>query len=168
MATCVSNNASEAIRQSSVVTKRYKSRLARNIAAKDGGKTVAHEVQPDLAPARYQERENLMRLVLAAASLAIVLAMTSVSEANAWVRNGSVTTSRGTYHGTASGGCAGGTCSRSVSVTGPYGGTVSRTGSITRVGPRTYDYTRTTIGPNGNSVTRSGTVVAYPHYGYRY
>jgi hypothetical protein len=29
------------------------------------------------------------------------------------------------------------------------------------------NYSRTTTGPNGNSVTRSGTVVAYPYYGYR-
>lgn len=109
-----------------------------------------------------------MKLVLASLSLATALAVTGASDANAWVRSGSVTTWRGTYYGSASGGCAGGSCSRSASITGPYGGTVSRTGSITRVGPHASDYTRTTTGPNGNSVTRSGTVVAYPRYGYRY
>jgi len=109
-----------------------------------------------------------MKRILISASLAAALAAASVSEANAWVRTGTVTTRRGTYYGSASGGCAAGTCSRSISVTGPNGGTVSRTGSITRVGPHAYDYTRTTTGPYGNSVTRSGTVAAYPYYGYRY
>jgi hypothetical protein len=109
-----------------------------------------------------------MKLVLASASLAAVMGLASVSEADAWARSGRFTTRRGTFYGSATGGCGGGTCSRSVSVTGPNGGTVSRTGSITRVGHSTYDYSRTTTGPNGNSVTRSGTVVAYPYYGYRY
>ncbi|MGZ3282703.1 MAG: hypothetical protein ACXU9C_06245 [Xanthobacteraceae bacterium] len=108
-----------------------------------------------------------MKLVFASATLAAVLSLATLSEANAWSRNGSFTTRRGTYYGSASGGCAGGTCSRSASITGPNGGTVSRTGSVSRVGPHTYDYSRTTTGPNGNSVTRSGTVVAYPAYGYR-
>jgi hypothetical protein len=108
-----------------------------------------------------------MKLVLATTALVAVLA-SGVSDAHAWVRSGSVTTWRGTYYGSAVGGCGSGTCSRSATVTGPYGGTVSRSGSISRVGPNTYAYTRTTTGPYGNSVTRSGTVVTYPYYGYRY
>jgi hypothetical protein len=109
-----------------------------------------------------------MKLALVSASLVAVLSLAAVSEANAWTRHGSVTTQRGTYYGTASGGCGGGTCSRSSTVTGPYGGTASRSGSITRTGPNSFDYSRTTTGPNGNSVTRDGTIVRYPYYGYRY
>lgn len=109
-----------------------------------------------------------MKPILASLSLATVLALTGASGANAWVRSGGVTTWRGTYYASASGGCAGGTCSRSASVTGPYGGTIARSGSITRVAPHAFDYTRTTTGPNGNSVTRSGTVGTHPYYGYRY
>ena len=109
-----------------------------------------------------------MKLALVTVPLAAVLSLAAVSQASAWTRSGSVTTWRGTYHGSASGGCAGGTCSRTRSVTGPNGNTVSRSGSITRTGPYRYSYSRTTTGPNGNGVTRSGTVRAYPYYGYRY
>lgn len=104
-----------------------------------------------------------MKLALVSASLAVVLALGSVTAANAWTRSGSVTTARGTYHGSASGGCGGGSCSRSASVTGPYGGTASRSGSVTQTGPNSYDYSRTTTGPQGGSVTRSGTVTTYPY-----
>lgn len=102
-----------------------------------------------------------MKRVFISASLAGLIGLATVSQASAWSRSGSVTTWRGTYYGHSSGGCAGGTCSRSRSVTGPYGGTVSRTGSITRTGPGDYSYSRTTTGPNGNSVTRSGSVERY-------
>ncbi|MFA6265544.1 MAG: hypothetical protein WC670_07510 [Pseudolabrys sp.] len=111
-----------------------------------------------------------MRLLLTTLFAAAV-GTAFVSEAGAWTRSGSVTTARGTYTGQASGSCAGGTCTRSRSVTGPNGKTVSRTGSATRTGPYRYRYTRTTTGPNGGSVTRSGRVVSYPygpHYGYYY
>jgi hypothetical protein len=101
----------------------------------------------------------------ASAALAALLGVASISEANAWTRSGSLTTRRGTYDGSASGGCSGGTCSRSVSVTGPNGGSYSRSASISRVGPHSYDYSRTTTTANGASVTKSGTVVGYP---YRY
>jgi hypothetical protein len=151
----------------SLVTKRYISGLAGNITAKDRGEIGPHAAA-GLVPARPRKREYPMKPILASLSLATVLALTGASGANAWVRSGSVTTWRGTYYGSASGGCAGGTCSRSASVTGPYGGTIARSGSITRVGPHAFDYTRTTTGPNGNSVTRSGTVVTHPYYGYRY
>jgi len=84
-----------------------------------------------------------MKLAFLSASLAAALSLAAVSAANAWTRSGSVTTARGTYYGSAS---------------GPYGGAVSRSGSITRTGPDSYSYSRTTTGPNGNSVTRGGTV----------
>ncbi len=102
-----------------------------------------------------------MKLALISGSLAALLCVATLTPANAWTRNGSVTTARGTYTGSASGSCAGGTCSRSASVTGPYGGTASRSGSVTRTGTNGYAYSRTTTGPNGNSVTRSGSVTRY-------
>lgn len=107
-----------------------------------------------------------MKLALASASLAAALSLVAVTPAGAWTRSGSVTTRRGTYTGNFSGGCSGGTCSRSGAITGPNGNTVSRTGSITRTGPDRYSYSRTTTGPNGNSFTRGGTVVAYPYGRY--
>jgi hypothetical protein len=110
----------------------------------------------------------MKRTYVIAPLVAAALSFASVGAAAAWTRHGSVSTWRGTYSGQASGGCGGGSCWRSGSVTGPYGGTVSRSGNVTRTGPHTYDYSRTTTGPNGNSVTRSGSVVAYPYYGYRY
>ena len=105
-----------------------------------------------------------MKLKTISASLAVLISVGAVSQADAWTRSGSVTTARGTYTGSASGSCAGGTCSRSRSVTGPYGNTVSRSGSVSRTAPYAYSYSRTTTGPYGNSVTRSGTVTAYPYY----
>lgn len=97
-----------------------------------------------------------MKFTVGTIALSALLIAGSASDARAWSRSGSVTTQRGTYTGTASAGCGGGTCSRSVSVTGPNGHTVSRTGSISRTGPDRYAYSRTTTGPNGRSVTRSG------------
>lgn len=87
--------------------------------------------------------------------------MAGIAEAAAWTRTGTVTTPRGTYTGAAAGSCAGGTCSRAATVTGPYGGSVSRSGSVTQTAPGSYSYQRTTTGPYGNSVTRSGTVSRY-------
>lgn len=97
-----------------------------------------------------------MKLAIGTIALSSLLMVAAASEANAWTRSGSVTTARGTYTGTAVGGCAGGTCSRSASVTGPMGHTVSRSGSVSRVGPHRYAYSRTTTGPHGRSVVRSG------------
>lgn len=105
-----------------------------------------------------------MKPVLISVALATLVSLGAGSQADAWTRSGSVTTARGTYTGSVSGGCAGGTCSRAASVTGPNGKTVSRTGSVTRTGPHRYGYTRTTTGPNGNSVTRSGRVRTYPYW----
>jgi hypothetical protein len=101
-----------------------------------------------------------MKLALIVAGVAFAAA--SVSPADAWTHSGSLTTRRGTYTASGAGGCGGGACTYTRTVTGPNGGTVTRSGSITRTGPYRYDYTRTTTGPNGNSVTRSGTVHAYP------
>ena len=107
-----------------------------------------------------------MKLVLATASLVAVFSLVPVASAHAWTRGGHFTTWRGTYYGHASGGCCCGTCSRSASITGPNGRTASRSGSVTRIGPHDYSYSRTTTGPRGNSVTRGGTVAVYPSYRY--
>jgi len=104
-----------------------------------------------------------MKLALASLSIAAAVVVAGCSAASAWTRSGTVTTPRGTYTGSASGGCAGGTCSRSATVTGPNGRTVSRSGSISRTGPHSYSYSRTTTGPQGRSVTRAGTVHVYPY-----
>lgn len=90
-----------------------------------------------------------------------IVSLATVSQAAAWTRSGTTTTPRGTYHSSASGGCAGGTCSRSATATGPYGGSASRSGSVTRTAPGSYSYSRTTTGPYGNSVNRSGSVNRY-------
>ena len=109
------------------------------------------------------EMPNLTPFSRSAAILTIAgfTMLSGIGEAAAWTRTGSVTTPRGTYHGAAAGSCAGGTCSRAAVATGPYGGSVSRTGSVTRTGPGSYDYQRTTTGPAGNSVSRSGSVSRY-------
>ena len=106
-----------------------------------------------------------MKHTLIALSLAAATSLVPLSQASAWTRSGSVTTWRGTYTGQASGSCAGGTCTRTRSVTGPNGNTITQSGSVSRTGPYRYDYSRTTTGTNGNSVTRSGTAYANP---YRY
>lgn len=104
-----------------------------------------------------------MKLAIASLSLAAGVIIAGSSAANAWTRSGTFTTPRGTYYGSASGGCAGGTCSRSASVTGPNGHTVSRSGSVSRIGPHSYSYSRITTGPQGRSVTRAGTVYVHPY-----
>jgi hypothetical protein len=99
------------------------------------------------------------------AAIAGLLLVGTAAEASAWTRQGTVTTARGTYTVNGAGSCAGGTCSRSRTVTGPYGGTVTRNGSVTKTGPGQYQYSGTTTGPYGRTVTRSGTVVvAHPAY----
>jgi hypothetical protein len=97
-----------------------------------------------------------MKLAIKVIGLSALLMIEAASEANAWTRTGSVTTQRGTYTRTVSGSCGGGTCSRTGSVTGPNDRTVSRSGTISRAGGRIYAYNRTTTGPYGGSVSRTG------------
>ena len=97
-----------------------------------------------------------MKLAIATAAFAAVLSLAAASDASAWTRTGSVTTRNGTYSRTVDGSCGGHSCSRSSTVTGPDGHSVSRSGSITRTGPYRYSYSRTTTGPRGNGVTRRG------------
>jgi hypothetical protein len=97
-----------------------------------------------------------MKFAIGTIALSALLVAGTGSDAKAWTRTGSVTTQRGTYTRTVNGSCGSGSCSRSASVTGPNGRTVSRTGSISRTGPNRYAYNRTTTGPYGGSVTSSG------------
>jgi hypothetical protein len=101
---------------------------------------------------------NMSKRLISAGLAALVLTGFAVENANAWTRSGSVATARGVYTFHGSGSCGNGTCSRSRSVTGPYGYSVSRSGSISRTGPGSYAYSRTTTGPYGGSVTRSGSI----------
>ncbi|MCA0255858.1 MAG: hypothetical protein LCH47_04555 [Proteobacteria bacterium] len=99
-----------------------------------------------------------MTKTLTFAFVAGVFALVSVANANAFTRNGSVTgPAGGTGSVSASGGCSGGTCSRTVKRTGPYGGSVSRSGSAS-CNSGTCTGTRTTTGPNGGSVVRNGSI----------
>jgi hypothetical protein len=103
-----------------------------------------------------------MSIHFATAGLAGLLLVGTIAEASAWTRQGSVTTARGTYTVNGAGSCAGGTCSGTRTVTGPYGGTVTRSGTVTKTGPGQYQYTGTVTGPYGRTVNRSGTVVVAP------
>lgn len=105
-----------------------------------------------------------MKMSLVVGALAVALCAVAAPPAQAWTRTGSVTTGRGVYTGTASGGCGGGSCWRTRSVTGPNGRTVTQSGEITRTGPYRYSGSRTTTGPNGGSVTRFGWGRVYPYW----
>ncbi len=93
------------------------------------------------------------------ALLAAIVTIAAVSEANAWTRNRTTTTWRGTSSLSASGSCANNSCSRSVTRTGPYGNTATRSGSVA-CDPASQSCTgsRTTTGPYGGTINRSGQV----------
>jgi hypothetical protein len=103
-----------------------------------------------------------MNISITTAAIAGLLLVASAADASAWTRNGSVQTRRGTYTIHGSGGCGGGSCTHNRTVTGPYGGTVTRSGAVTQTGPGQYNYQRSVTGPYGGTVTRSGTVVVAP------
>ncbi len=94
-------------------------------------------------------------LMLAAGAATLTFA--GIAEASAWTRSGSATGWRGTRNVSAYGSCAGGSCSRSITRTGPNGYSMSRQGSVSCAGG-VCSGTRTTTGPGGNSVTRQGTI----------
>ncbi|MCX5494692.1 hypothetical protein OSH11_08255 [Kaistia dalseonensis] len=103
---------------------------------------------------------NTIRPLLAG-TLATLALVALATPASAWTRNGSVTTQRGTYVTSGSGYCAYGVCQRSGSVTGPYGGTVSRSGAAVRTAPGVVTYGGTMTGPRGGTIMRSGTISRY-------
>jgi len=60
------------------------------------------------------------------------LSIAAAADANAWTRYGTHTGPRGTSTVHVSGSCAYGSCTRSVTRTGPAGNTYTRTGTIYR------------------------------------
>jgi hypothetical protein len=105
------------------------------------------------------QMETTMNISITSAALAGLLLAGTAADASAWTRQGTVTTWRGTYTVNGAGGCGGGVCSRTRTVTGPYGGTVTRSDTVVRTGPGQFRYQSQTTGPYGGTVTRSGTVV---------
>ncbi|NLH82925.1 MAG: hypothetical protein GX458_19080 [Phyllobacteriaceae bacterium] len=91
------------------------------------------------------------------AGLSLVLA--GVVDAQAFSRQSSWSSQRGTGSASVGASCAAGTCSRSAVRTGAYGRSVTNSGSVTRTAPGQYSYSGATTGPNGNTRTRSGSVV---------
>ena len=77
-----------------------------------------------------------MKTHFATATVAGLLLVGTIAEASAWTRQGTVNTARGTYTVNGAGSCAGGTCSGTRTVTGPYGGTVNRSGTVVVTPPR--------------------------------
>ncbi len=105
-----------------------------------------------------------MNISFASAGVAGLLLAATAADASAWTRQTTVNTWRGTYTINGAGGCAGGVCSRTRTVTGPYGGTVTQSGTVVRTGPGQFSYQGRVIGPYGGTITRSGTVVVTPPY----
>jgi len=105
-----------------------------------------------------------MNISITGAALAGLLLAGSAADASAWTRQGTLTTARGTYTVNGSGGCGGGVCGYNKIVRGPYGGTVTRSGTVVRTGPGQYSYRDQTTGPYGGTITRSGTVVVNRPY----
>jgi len=60
------------------------------------------------------------------------LSVAAVADANAWTRIGSATGPRGTATVSVTGSCANGSCTRSVTRTGPAGNTYTRQSTISR------------------------------------
>ena len=98
-----------------------------------------------------------MKYILAAGAALMALACAYAAEARDWSHSGTVTTPRGTYTSQGAGSCANGMCERSGSTTGPNGKSVSSSGSITRT-DNGYTYAREVTGPNGGTVSKSGSV----------
>ena len=69
-----------------------------------------------------------MKKLIAMSTLAGALSIAAAADASAWTSTGP----RGTSSVQASGSCANGSCSRSVTRTGPAGNTYTRQGTVTR------------------------------------
>lgn len=102
-----------------------------------------------------------MKTPLITAALAGLFVVGAVAEASAWTRSGTVTTGRGTYNVQGSGSCGWRSCSGSRTVTGPNGNSVTRQGTLTRIGPGRAYYSGSVTGPNGGTVYRRGVVTRY-------
>jgi len=73
-----------------------------------------------------------MKKLIAMSTLAGALSIAAAADASAWTRSATSTGPRGTSSVQASGSCAGGFCSRSVTRTGPNGNTYSRQSTFSR------------------------------------
>lgn len=100
-----------------------------------------------------------MKSVSLAALAAAAFVFAGAADANAFTRQGTVSSPRGTGSYSASADCANGTCSRAVSRTGAGGRSMSNSGSVTKTGQGQYSYHGSTTGPSGQTRTRSGSVV---------
>lgn len=98
-----------------------------------------------------------MTKLLTISGLAALVFLTAAADANAWTRSGSATGWRGTASVQGSGNCANGSCSRSITRTGPYGYSMKRQGSASCAGG-VCTGSRVTTGPRGNTVYRQGSV----------
>jgi hypothetical protein len=93
-------------------------------------------------------------------AIAAIVMAAATSNAEAWTRSASGSGPRGSWSSTSSGGCAGGTCSHSGSLTGPYGGTYNNAGSTTCAGG-SCTHTQTLTGPQGGTINRTATYSRY-------
>jgi uncharacterized low-complexity protein len=84
------------------------------------------------ATAAFIKETATMKKLIAMSTLAGALSIAAAADASAWTRSGTATGPRGTSSVQASGGCANGSCTRSVTRTGPYGNTYTRQGTVTR------------------------------------
>lgn len=94
-------------------------------------------------------------------AVALTVGLTGAAAAGEIYRSGTVIGPYGgqtTYDETRS--CYNGSCSLTGQATGPNGGIWTRSGSATRVAPGEWQYQRTTTGPYGGNVNRSGTIRA--------
>ena len=111
------------------------------------------------APLSQQIRHEESEMKKTALLIAAIASLAMVSEASAWSRNRSVSTSQGTAHFSASGSCAGGSCSRSATRTGPRGNSLSATSSATcNSASQSCSRSKTYTGSNGGSATVQGSV----------
>lgn len=97
---------------------------------------------------------------VSASVFSALLLLAATSPANAFSRQGTVSGPYGSANVHAQGSCAGGTCSRSITRTGPQGATTSRSGAVSCADGRCTG-SRTTTGPNGGAVSRSGSLARY-------
>ena len=94
---------------------------------------------------------------VAAGSLSIALPASAANGRHGVSSTRSYTGTNGrTWTRTGSTSCADGSCSRSATVTGPNGHSVSRDETVTRTGPGDFSHTGSVTGPNGRTVTNEG------------
>lgn len=91
-------------------------------------------------------------------TLAVILSVGAVAEASAFSRSVSATgPNGGTYTRQGSGGCSGGSCSWNSTATGPNGLTSSHSATATSNGNGAVSINGAGTGPNGRSYNRSVT-----------